>query len=225
MAVTLAPWPPDTSVAALAAARTCLRTELGRSGADLTDAQLDRLGGAAAAEVEVFAASAPQVLRDEAVIRYGRLARPGARGAHRQDGQGAGRVRGHVEIRTRGMSTASPLRASGASAIFWHGTAPWAPGRSPDEVAVAQARRRARLQGGAYAGTIFQAIEAAASTKVADASSATAAVEAAAGALSRAFMAAARSTGRHGCRRPSTPRMAGAGGPKPDPRGREPLSS
>ena len=52
-----------------------------------------------------------------------------------------------------------------------------------------QKRDEERSAGGAYAGTIFQAIEAAASTKVADVS-ATAAVEAAAGALSRAFMSA-----------------------------------
>ena len=56
----------------------------------------------------------------------------------------------------------------------------WPPWRKRDEE---------RSAGGAYADTIFGAIEAAASTKVADVS-ATAAVEAAAGALSRAFMSA-----------------------------------
>ena len=61
MALTLSPWPPDTSVAALTAARTCLRDRAWscrRRSSPMT--QLDRLGGAAAAEVEVFAASAPQ---------------------------------------------------------------------------------------------------------------------------------------------------------------------
>ena len=117
MAVTLSPWPPDTSVAALAAARTCLRTELGRSGADLTDAQLDRLGGSAAAEVEIFAASAPQVLRDEAVIRMvGWLVQVPAgltdKTVKSPDGS-------EVTFKyARGMSTASPLRASGASALL-----------------------------------------------------------------------------------------------------------
>ena len=47
MAVNLSPWPPDTSVAALAAARACLRAELGRAAVGLTDMQIDRLGGAA----------------------------------------------------------------------------------------------------------------------------------------------------------------------------------
>ena len=117
MAVNLSPWPPDTSVAALAAARTCLRDELGRSGADLSDARIDRLGGAAAAEVEVFAASAPQVLRDEAVIRIvGWLVQVPAgltdKTVKAPDGS-------EVTLKyARGMSTASPLRASGASSIL-----------------------------------------------------------------------------------------------------------
>ena len=117
MAVTLAPWPPDTSVAALAAARTCLRDELGRAGVGLTDAQLDRLGGAAAAEVEVFAASAPQVLKDQAVVMMvGWLAQTPShlteKSLESPDGSKIG-------LRyARGMSTASPLRASGASSIL-----------------------------------------------------------------------------------------------------------
>ena len=117
MAVTLSPWPPDTSVAALAAARACLRTELGRAGAGLSDDQLDRLGGAAAAEVEVFAAAAPQPLKDEAVIRMvGWLVQVPAgltdKTLKSPDGS-------EVTFKyARGMSTASPLRASGASALL-----------------------------------------------------------------------------------------------------------
>ena len=114
---TLSPWPLATSAAALTAARACLRTELGRSGADLTDAQLDRLGGAAAAEVEAFAAGAPQPLKDEAVIRVvGYLVQVPA-GLHEKtlkspDGS-------EVTLKyARGMSNSSPLRSSGASAIL-----------------------------------------------------------------------------------------------------------
>ena len=117
MAVTLSPWPPDTSVAALAAARACLRTELGRSGAGLSDDQLDRLGGAAAAEVEVFAAPAPQPLKDEAVIRMvGWLVQvpAGLTGKTLKSPDGS-----EISLTyARGMSTASPLRASGASSIL-----------------------------------------------------------------------------------------------------------
>ena len=117
MAVSLSPWPPDTSAAALAAARTCLRTELGRSGADLTDAQIDRLGATAAADVEAFAAAAPQPVKAEAVIRYcGWLVQVPAgltdKTLKSPDGS-------EVTLKyARGMNTASPLRASGASALL-----------------------------------------------------------------------------------------------------------
>ena len=117
MAVNLSPWPPTTSAAALTAARACLRTELGRAGAGLSDDQIDRLGGAAAAEVEVFAAAAPQPLKDEAVIRMvGWLVQVPAglteKSLKSPDGS-------EVTLKyARGMSTASPLRASGASSIL-----------------------------------------------------------------------------------------------------------
>ena len=117
MAVKLSPWPPDTSVAALASARTCLRAELGRAAVGLNDMQLDRLGGAAAAEVEVFAAPAPQALKDQAVVMMvGWLAQVPphltAKAIKSPDGS-------EISLSySRGMSTASPLRASGASSIL-----------------------------------------------------------------------------------------------------------
>ena len=62
---TLSPWP--TSPVALANARVCLREALG--GSALSDDRLDALGAAAAATVEAYAAAAPQVIKNEAVIR------------------------------------------------------------------------------------------------------------------------------------------------------------
>ena len=109
--------PPDTSVAALASARTCLRAELGRAAVGLTDMQIDRLGGAAAAEVEVFAAPAPQALKDQAVVMMvGWLAQTPP---HLTDKTVKAPDGSEVTLKyARGMSTASPLRASGASSIL-----------------------------------------------------------------------------------------------------------
>ena len=69
MALTpLSPWPMTES----GVARLRLRAEGGF--AELSDDALDRLGATASALVEQYASSAPQVLRDEAVLRVvGRL--------------------------------------------------------------------------------------------------------------------------------------------------------
>ena len=60
----LSPWP--TTPAATVSALACLRDALGDG---LTDDRLARIGAAAAALVEAFAPSAPDVIRSEAVIR------------------------------------------------------------------------------------------------------------------------------------------------------------
>lgn len=65
----LSPWP--TTPAALANATAALKAAI---GPDLDDATVQRLGAVASALVENYAPSAPQILRDEAVIRVaGRL--------------------------------------------------------------------------------------------------------------------------------------------------------
>lgn len=61
----LSPWP--TTPAAIAAARACLREALEADG--LSDARLDALGETAGALVENYAASAPDAIKREAVIR------------------------------------------------------------------------------------------------------------------------------------------------------------
>ena len=63
MAVDLSPWP--TTPAALASARVCLSDAIGETN----DATLDRLGSTAAALVERHAATAPQPIKNEAIIR------------------------------------------------------------------------------------------------------------------------------------------------------------
>lgn len=91
MAVVLSPWPAATATVSLKLARNVVRAALpgGREaiyegdtdadgdtiGADDAvagipdDATTDRLGGAASAQVERYAPDAPQVIRNEAVIR------------------------------------------------------------------------------------------------------------------------------------------------------------
>ena len=59
----LTPWPTDA--AALAAATATLKAAIGEP----VDAVVMRLGAVASAMVEQYAPSAPQVLRDEGVIR------------------------------------------------------------------------------------------------------------------------------------------------------------
>ena len=60
----LSPWP--TSPVALANATTCLMAAI---GPDLDDTTGQRLGAVASALVEQYAPDAPQVLRNEAVLR------------------------------------------------------------------------------------------------------------------------------------------------------------
>lgn len=68
MAVALSPWPPTTSVAARTAAVARLREAVaGRTLA--SDDAANALGEAASALVEDYAPSAPQAVKDEAVIR------------------------------------------------------------------------------------------------------------------------------------------------------------
>ena len=61
----LTPWPARTATVALAAATATLKAALGEPD----EAVVQRLGAVASAVVEAYAPSAPQVLRDEAVIR------------------------------------------------------------------------------------------------------------------------------------------------------------
>ena len=66
MALELSPWPSPTAIVALAAARDCLRAAIGSTAAD---ERIDLLGSTAAAQVERYAPTAPQSVRNEAVIR------------------------------------------------------------------------------------------------------------------------------------------------------------
>lgn len=115
MAVTtLSPWP--TSMVALQNARTCLKEAI---GSDADDATIDRLGGTAAALVERFAASAPQAVKDESVIRVsGWLSDVPHAGLTKLD------VGGGISLMFDRDRTRSALRLSGAKALL----APW---RSP----------------------------------------------------------------------------------------------
>ena len=111
----LSPWP--TSAVALANARTCLKTAIGSSADDST---IDRLGGAASALVEAFAPGAPQVVKDEAVIRC----------AGYMDGTpyiGVTRLSvGAVDMVFDRDRTRSALRLSGAKALLASWRAPGA---------------------------------------------------------------------------------------------------
>ena len=141
--------------------------------------------------MEVFAAPAPQALKDQAVVirMVGWLAQVPphltAKAIKSPDGS---------EITLSNMRGACPppARCERRVQARSSATAP-ANGRRDDHrdevAALAQARRGAFCEGAPTLTPSFGAIEAAASTKVADVS-ATAAVEAAAGALSRAFMSA-----------------------------------
>ncbi len=64
----LSPWP--TNPAALTAATAKLRAAIRLDGVPDSDARTQRVGAVAAALVEREAAGAPQVVKDEAVIRF-----------------------------------------------------------------------------------------------------------------------------------------------------------
>ena len=104
----LSPWP--TTPAALTAAVTCLKAAIGEDDDDT----LARLGSAAAALVERYAAGAPQAIKDEAVTRTaGYLAEQPA-AAVRSESTG--------DISTSfAPSMQSALRHSGSMALL----APW----------------------------------------------------------------------------------------------------
>ena len=77
---TLSPWP--SSPAALTAATECLKTALGEDD----DATAQRLGSVAAELVERYASTAPQSIRNEAVIRTAAwMYEAPASGARRED--------------------------------------------------------------------------------------------------------------------------------------------
>ena len=65
----LSPWPPVTSIVARTAAIARLKAVVAGRAAS-SDEAANHLGMVAAEAVEAYAPSAPQVLRDEAVIRF-----------------------------------------------------------------------------------------------------------------------------------------------------------
>ena len=102
---TLSPWP--SSPAALTAATECLKTALGEDD----DATAQRLGSVASALVEQYASGAPQVVKDEAVIRCGGWLREQPAAAIRSEGVG--------DISTSYAAThVSALRHSGAMSML-----------------------------------------------------------------------------------------------------------
>ena len=105
----LSPWP--TTPAALAAARACLKAEVDR---DMTDERADALGMAASALVEREAPAAPQVIRNEAVIRAAGYLRQSDYGGIRSEEIGPRRVE-------YSMNHGMAFRHSGAKALL----SPW----------------------------------------------------------------------------------------------------
>ena len=101
----LSPWP--TTPAALTAATECLKTALGEDD----DATVQRLGSTAAALVERYASGAPQVVKDEAVVRCSSWLREQPSAAVRSESVG--------DISTSYAAThMSALRHSGAQALL-----------------------------------------------------------------------------------------------------------
>ena len=105
---TLSPWP--TTSAALASATACLRGAIGATD----DPTAQRLGSTAAALVERYAPSAPQAIKNEAVIRCAGWLHEAPAGGVRSEATG--------EIRTSYMPSATgALRSSGAMGLL----SPW----------------------------------------------------------------------------------------------------
>lgn len=101
----LSPWP--TTPAALRDATACLKAAIGEDD----DANAQRLGATAAALVERYAPDAPQLVRNEAVIR--------AAGWLREQPAAAVRSEGIGEVSTSYATThVSALRHSGAMALL-----------------------------------------------------------------------------------------------------------
>ena len=101
----LSPWP--TSPVALATALATLRAATGIGD----DATAQRLGAVAAARVERFAPTAPQVLRDEAVIRFAGYLR-------QQPSVIRGVTAGSVELAYAVTGFARPFKNCGARALL-----------------------------------------------------------------------------------------------------------
>ena len=104
----LTPWPSPTATVALTAATATLKAAL---GGDLEDARVQALGSVASALVEDYAPSAPQAVRDEAVIRTSGWLKE----------QPSAAVRSHSEgPMTLGYTTShmSALRHSGSMALL-----------------------------------------------------------------------------------------------------------
>ena len=104
----LSPWP--SSPAALTAARACMAAAIGATD----DATIDRLGSTVAALVEQYAATAPQSVKNEAVIRCAGWLFEQPAGSITNEAEG--------DIRTGFAPTMhSALRHSGAMALL----SPW----------------------------------------------------------------------------------------------------
>lgn len=104
----LSPWP--TTPVSLATARICLADAIGMND----ETKLDRLGSTAAALVEAYAPSAPQPVKNEAVIRTSGWLAEQPSAAISSEAQG--------DIRTSYAPTLmSALRHSGAMALM----SPW----------------------------------------------------------------------------------------------------
>ena len=106
----LAPWPARTATASLAAAIL----ELGAALGEDDDTVTARLGATASALVEQYAAAAPQVVRNEAVVRCAGWLREAPSYGARMESEG--------DISTSFAPTMTgALRASGAMALL----SPW----------------------------------------------------------------------------------------------------
>ena len=106
----LAPWPARTATASLAEATRVLGEALSEGDDHITA----RLGATAASLVQRFAPDAPQVIKDEAVIRTA--------GWLRQAPSYGARMEAEGEIRTSfSPAMTSALRASGGMALL----SPW----------------------------------------------------------------------------------------------------
>ena len=113
---TLSPWPSATATVALTAARTCLRDALRATTTNLPDDRVDALGMTASAIVERYAATAPQPVKNEAVIRLAGW----TKGATSSDIIPSSV--GGVDFQWRPSVSRNALRSSGAMGLLslWH---------------------------------------------------------------------------------------------------------
>ena len=178
----LSPWPTD-DLGALALATGALGQALGEAnvGSLQFDTNLRRLGAAASALVERYAPGAPQAIRDEATIRVAGYLKEMPKAPIRSETVGPMTV-------DYAPSMTNAMRHSGALALL----SPWEdpPGgaglmRWPWQKPAPERRD----SGGAFYDRVLLAIEAEAAGSAVDNGS-TAALEAVAGALSRALASA-----------------------------------